>query len=270
MYLRSIWRKDILKVERTISRRECVMNITVKRNISYALLASVFALALLIGWGSGAPASYAKSVDDYTMIYDNFNPYTVYNDKTEDYRFGVVKNSELKLDAISLYHYNNGKGKKPGTISILKDGKEIGTWKCTGRYHDQYWDAFPNKILGEGNYTISCSSNSTWSWNGQAKVGFTQIYGIARYMPGIVSSISNFYGPTVIVDVKMIDGVQNYQIRYKVGKAKKWTKSPKNDGNIFEVKVKKGKTVKVQARYQGGNGYWGRWGKTKSFKTDKK
>ena len=120
------------------------MNITVKRNISYVLLASVFALALLIGWGSGAPASYAKSVDDYTMIYDNFNPYTVYNDKTEDYRFGVVKNSELKLDAITLYHYNNGKGKKPGTISILKDGKEIGTWKCTGRYHDQYWDAFPN------------------------------------------------------------------------------------------------------------------------------
>ncbi len=65
-------------------------------------------------------------------------------------------------------------------------------------------------------------------------------------------------------------GATKYQIRYKVGNAKKWSTNIKaSTKNTFTIKVKKGKKVYVQARAYNSAG-WGAWSKTKSLKTDKK
>lgn len=242
-----------------------------KRRWSCVLLAVAFALAMLIGWSAAATPVYAaKSVDKYKKFYDNFNANTVYNNKTKAFNFEIKSYGEMKLSAIRLYHYNNGKGKTPGTISIYKSGRKIGSWKSKGYYKNQYWDAFPNIYLGKGHYTIQCSSNETWSWNSGAETGFTQLFGKITPCKGIVNSIGNFPGPIALIEVKTFNEIKDYQIRYKIGNAKKWKKSVISDGEYFEIKVKKGKTIKVQARYRSSPGVWGRWGKTKSFRTDRR
>ncbi|MBQ8085327.1 MAG: hypothetical protein IJ232_04400 [Lachnospiraceae bacterium] len=86
---------------------------------------------------------------------------------------------------------------------------------------------------------------------------------------GIVAKIKNVKGAKAKVTVKVIDNVSKYQIRYRVGSAKKWKSMKASAKNTFTLKVKKGKIVYVQARYSNAAGA-GKWGKTKKFKTDRK
>ena len=100
-------------------------------------------------------------------------------------------------------------------------------------------------------------------------MGFTEIYGVvsnAAKKPGkgIVSAIKRTNKKQIKVTVKKVSGAKKYQIRYKIGKAKKW-KVVSKKSNSFQVKKKKGKKIQVQARITNSAGA-GKWGKTKSFK----
>ena len=221
--------------------------------------------------GSSGGSSAQKSVSDYKLVLSNFNTESVYNDPPKATTLIVRPGSQLKLQAISLYHYNYGSGSSPGTITLKKGSKTVGTWKASGnRYKNYYWDVFPNIMLSAGTYTISCSNNSTWSYNsGSADMGFTEIYGVvsnAAKKPGkgIVSAIKRINKKQIKVTVKKVSGAKKYQIRYKIGKAKKW-KVVSKKSNSFQVKKKKGKKIQVQARITNSAGA-GKWGKTKSFK----
>ncbi|MCR4689946.1 MAG: hypothetical protein K5739_01185 [Lachnospiraceae bacterium] len=84
-----------------------------------------------------------------------------------------------------------------------------------------------------------------------------------------VAKIANVKGAKVKVTVQAVSGATAYQIRYKVGNAKKWKTVKQSSGQLFTIKVKKGKKVSVQARACNAAGK-GPWGKTKKLKTDKK
>lgn len=81
-----------------------------------------------------------------------------------------------KINMITTYHWNNGRGASPGTIG-LKDsrGNTLGTWTATttrlqgqGGVPNAYWDVAPDIILGPGTYTIVDSDPSTWSQNSES------------------------------------------------------------------------------------------------------
>ena len=86
---------------------------------------------------------------------------------------------------------------------------------------------------------------------------------------GVVKKIANVKGAKAKVTVNKVVDAEAYQIRYRVGKSKKWTTPKESKKNTFKINVKKGNKVTVQARVKNTAG-WGDWGKNKTFKTDKK
>lgn len=72
---------------------------------------------------------------------------------------------------IQTYHWNDGKGQKPGRISVIaSDGFVHGPWQAKGLpgqggVPNAYWVAEPRHRLPQGTYTVRTSSNRTWATN---------------------------------------------------------------------------------------------------------
>jgi hypothetical protein len=88
---------------------------------------------------------------------------------------------------IRTYHWNNGRGAKPGTISLrTNDGTIYGPWQATGEpgsggASNAYWVVKPDVIIGPGTYTVLDSDPSTWSQNQETSGrGMAWGYGIRR------------------------------------------------------------------------------------------
>ena len=222
-------------------------------------------------------ATEVKDLSKLNMVYDNFNTLGVTQGEPYYYVFTVPSGKKLKITAILLYHYYYGYGPDGGDIIIIRDDEsKVGSWTgITDREPHYYLEAYPDITLGEGKYYVYCSNYDTWSYNADSGgEGFTQIYGTlsdagSKPSKGVVSKIANVKGAKAKVTVKKVSKATKYQIRYKVGSDTKWTTVKKSSKNTFTIKVAKGKKVKVQARVTNKNGT-GSWGKTKSFKTDKK
>lgn len=80
--------------------------------------------------------------------------------------FEITKRYSLK--SITTYHWNNGRGMDPGTISLYDDkGNSIGSWNAEARgssgAQKVNWDVFPDIIIEPGQYYIYDSSPETWS-----------------------------------------------------------------------------------------------------------
>jgi hypothetical protein len=77
--------------------------------------------------------------------------------------------------SIQTYHWNSGRGSKPGTIRLVDDtGREYGPWRARGLpgqggVRNAYWLVKPGIVLEKGTYTIVPSNRATWSTNRQAK-----------------------------------------------------------------------------------------------------
>ncbi|WP_101069252.1 hypothetical protein [Roseovarius salinarum] len=77
----------------------------------------------------------------------------------------------MRLDRITTFHWNNGRGAAPGTIALRDDkGRVHGPWPARGRagqggVTDAYWDATPHRVLPAGKYTILDSDRRTWATN---------------------------------------------------------------------------------------------------------
>ena len=104
---------------------------------------------------------------------------------TRNIRFTVEEGKQLKLQALSTFHYNGGKGATPGTIGITKDGVTLGTWKAVGRNGNIWWDAYTDITLYAGKYVIVDSDRATWSC-GDSNSGINQIYGIKSDAPAVI------------------------------------------------------------------------------------
>jgi tetratricopeptide (TPR) repeat protein len=170
-----------------------------------------------LGRYSEAIRCYEKALEidpNYSTSQNNLNriktkmatsapPTTTRPASTEDlildvWTLNAVKNNPSYLPKLSLsrtvtvtkvltYHWNDGKGATPGSITILdNDQKAVGTWKAKGEpgmydVPNANWVATPNIDLQAGTYYIKDTSPSTWSWNENTNgQGMTKVWGIKK------------------------------------------------------------------------------------------
>ncbi|HAL62990.1 MAG TPA: hypothetical protein DCO93_00940 [Clostridiales bacterium] len=120
---------------------------------------------------------------NYEVLFSTFNYGATNNGPSEDV---VVSFNEAKMvKVITTYHWNNGYGKTPGSVSIYKDGNLDGTWTATARggsgASNVNWDVFPDYVMEPGHtYKIVDSDIASWSCNESSGYrGFVEICGYA-------------------------------------------------------------------------------------------
>lgn len=105
-------------------------------------------------------------------IFTNTNVYSVQNGGDSP-SFSILETTKIAM--IKTYHWNDAKGKAPGTIGLKdKNGKSYGPWKASsepgqGGVKNAYWKVTPNIELPGGIYTILDSDPSTWAQNKESK-----------------------------------------------------------------------------------------------------
>lgn len=101
------------------------------------------------------------------------NIYAVMNNPTRD--LVIVIDESVRVISISDYHWNDGKGKSPGTIALQDSGGRIyGPWQATGSpgqggVPDANWIVSPQVVIPAGTYTLLDSDPSSWSHNSESK-----------------------------------------------------------------------------------------------------
>jgi len=112
------------------------------------------------------------------IIFQNGNRYTVFNGTKNNTYFYVWETTVIS--SILNYHWNNGKGSRPGQIGLRNTrGLELGNWQATGSdgmrgVKNANWTVYPNITLQPGIYQITDSEIGTWSQNsGSYGAGFS-------------------------------------------------------------------------------------------------
>ena len=96
------------------------------------------------------------------------NGMAVYNGGTSP---TVTISKDYNLTELWTYHWNEEKGKEPGTIALKdENGKIYGPWPTTGSpgqggVPNAYWKATPNIDIPAGKYTVIDSDPATWAQN---------------------------------------------------------------------------------------------------------
>ena len=72
-----------------------------------------------------APGIMAASVNDYPVVFTTFNTAAVRNDPDSYPKFTVSGGSDLLVQSVTTYHWNDGLGSAPGTISIYEPSGRI-------------------------------------------------------------------------------------------------------------------------------------------------
>ena len=125
-------------------------------------------------------------------------------DNTAGVSNGPTASNIFKIDKPHLltyirnYHWNNGKGATPGTISLKdQNGKIYGPWQAQGTpgmggISNANWEVSPKIILPEGTYTIIDSDPKTWSTNAQSGGrGMGQVHVTPNYTTSNNEDFSN-------------------------------------------------------------------------------
>jgi hypothetical protein len=104
------------------------------------------------------------------------------------------------ITQLITYHWNNGRGARPGTILFFNPGTGVqyGPYPATGSSGqggapNVNWTANVNINVPAGQYQVIDSDFATWSWNsGSGSAGFAKVYGdytsggsgpVARFLP---------------------------------------------------------------------------------------
>lgn len=113
---------------------------------------------------SGTTYRWLRDAGTTYSVFDNNNIDGVANGPSQPTVFTLA--TDTLISGITAYHWNDGRGATPGTISLKgDDGSFYGPWTATGLYGTLYWYVSPNIVLPAGSYTIICSDPSTWSTN---------------------------------------------------------------------------------------------------------
>jgi hypothetical protein len=115
-------------------------------------------------------------------LFNNFNSGGVVNQPRTATTFTLATGKVVT--AIQTYHWNNGRGKSPGTVKLMSaTGKSFGPWQTTGidgqgGVKGAFWQANPRVSIPAGTYTIVDSDPSSWSNNAQSGYkGFALVQG---------------------------------------------------------------------------------------------
>lgn len=85
---------------------------------------------------------------------------------------------------IKTYHWNNGMGVPPGTISLKSsDGITYGPWQAIGLpgqgdVSNAYWVVNPQVVIPAGTYTVIDSDPATWAKNDEDTDGMGMSWGM--------------------------------------------------------------------------------------------
>lgn len=115
-------------------------------------------------------------------IFENGNIYLVQNQPTRATEFSLA--GPLRLAKIKTYHWNDGRGARPGTITLKSgSGQSFGPWRARGEpgqggVPNAYWIVEPDITLPAGSYTVVDSDPATWAQNNMSGgSGMTSIEG---------------------------------------------------------------------------------------------
>ena len=135
------------------------------------------------GYGESRITMYVKGMDQaaqepITQEIDNI--WGVTNNPRKPTTFQI--DTPVKLLYLKTYHWNNGRGKSPGSIGLRhNDGTLYGLWQSSGLVgqngvQNAYWEVKPNVPLEPGVFTVVDSDPETWSTNEKAGwMGFATI-----------------------------------------------------------------------------------------------
>ena len=173
--------KCSLKNSKWTSSKAKILKVDAAKNVVYAVGVGTAMLTAK----AGTKKITAKVMVLPASYLSNFNGKSV-DGGADPAIFNVCDDyGTIHIHNIITYHYNDGDGEKPGTISIYnynpetgKRGKKIATYKAIGLYRNTYWNVTCNLTLQTGSYMIVDSDSDTWSQNkASGGVGFVGIYG---------------------------------------------------------------------------------------------
>ena len=116
-----------------------------------------------------APTDAVNSQVQIVTLFKNSNDGGVHNGVKGP--ASIVLTRPATITYVQTYHWNDGKGVEPGTISIVAaDGSALGKWQATGTdgqggVKNAYWQVEPNLHVAAGTYLVDNSSPETRSTN---------------------------------------------------------------------------------------------------------
>jgi hypothetical protein len=151
----------------------------------------------LVALAIAAPAAQAQQVQE---LFSNMNTQNVQTGAASRATFTLFE--PALVTEISTYHWNDGRGAQPGTITLRHHGGVVqGTYGpfptrgIAGQYNAQNvtWVASINLTLPAGLYEVFDSSQATWSYNNSSGGrGFTRVVG---YTSGPYPAVKLFFDP---------------------------------------------------------------------------
>jgi hypothetical protein len=141
------------------------------------------------GWVFGSASTALADSDDKgpveirpVTLFTNFNSGAVNNQARSATTFSLK--APRVITTVQTYHWNNGRGKAPGTIKLVSaGGQSFGSWQARGGdgqggVKNAFWTVNPGVLLPTGTYTIVDSEPATWSNNVQSAYrGFALVMG---------------------------------------------------------------------------------------------
>jgi hypothetical protein len=131
-----------------------------------------------------ATTSYTCSGPN-NLIFDNWNQDVALNGGTPP-TFDTGGKAYC-IDTVATYHWNDGKGAAPGTLSLVQGGKTVLSWKAVGQAPDGSpgninWIAnIPQgtgPVVVQGSFACRDSAPATWAQNATSKhAGFCRVWG---------------------------------------------------------------------------------------------
>lgn len=133
--------------------------------------------------GADVVTTNSPKLNPVEQLFDNGNVYRVENGPTSPTSFRLQKST--LITEITTYHWNNARGMKPGTISLMETSSKrvFGPWQTVGldgmnKVPNASWLVKPNVFLPPGVYIVIDSSPETWSHNQQSNyAGFVRVMG---------------------------------------------------------------------------------------------
>lgn len=114
-------------------------------------------------------------------IFTTENEFAVQDSPAVKTKFTV--DSLTEISRIRTYHWSEGNGAEPGTISLTgPSGEKLGPWDAKGlegkfNKKNVIWEVTPGVILQPGEYEVVVSRPETWSYNSESLFrGFVSIY----------------------------------------------------------------------------------------------
>ena len=143
---------------------------------SKSTISAILSAVMLIS-ASLTNTVYARSVEDYKFISSTFNTQGVSEGPSSVATFSVPQN--LRVDCLTVYHWNGGRGSSPGTIYLFDANSDtvLYSWQAEGRNGNTYWDCYPDVVLEPGSYYVKDSDWSSASFNSDALGGMIEIRG---------------------------------------------------------------------------------------------